>query len=301
MKSDSRRWRRTPAQESPAGEKVIIFGAGNGAVARKAYNTAQKRTRAKVNEKRLREVAELYRDNVNDGVWRAIADRFGVSPSTAGRMCVSRARPVTYPPPIPERRRHSGMTRNANGESSIYQWKRNGNLDGSKGAISYKDENGETKRYVAYGCTRQQVRAKLDKARERLTAGAPVKAASRTVGDWLAHWRVTTLAVSDRKESTRALYATLCRKHLEPALFGGITLDKLRPSNIEALVLAMRQEAVRFDDPTDVHHPASRTRRRCARWTHRAQSRRPSQAPRRRTPRSKALGRQRCRRGPQGR
>ena len=130
--------------------------------------------------------------------------------------------------------------RNANGEGSIYQWKRDGKPDGYKGALSYKDENGDTKRYVAYGHTRQQVRDKLDAARDRLKAGAPVKDANRTVADWLAHWRATTLAVSDRKESTRALYATLCRKHLEPAPFGVITLDKLRPSDVEALVLAMR-------------------------------------------------------------
>ena len=62
---------------------------------------------------------------------------------------------------------------------------------GYKGALSYKDENGKTKRYVAYGRTRKDVRDKLDKARERLTAGAPVQDAKQTVGDWLAHWRVT--------------------------------------------------------------------------------------------------------------
>lgn len=83
------------------------------------------------------------------------------------------------------------MTRNANGEGSIYRWNKNGKPAGYKGAISYKDETGTTKRYVAYGRTRQDVRAKLDAARERLTAGAPVKDAKRTVGDWLAHWRAT--------------------------------------------------------------------------------------------------------------
>lgn len=77
-------------------------------------------------------------------------------------------------------------------------------------------------------------------ARQRLDAGAPVKDAARSVGDWLAHWRATTLAASDRKESTRALYATLSRCHLEPAAFGAIPLDKLRPSDIETLVLKMR-------------------------------------------------------------
>ncbi len=134
--------------------------------------------------------------------------------------------------------------RNANGEGSIYQWKRDGKPDGYKGAISYKDEHGNTKRYVAYGRTRQQVRDKLDTARDRLKVGAPVKDANRSVADWLAHWRATTLAVSDRKESTRALYATLCRKHLEPAPFGAITLDRLRPSDVEALVLALRDKGL---------------------------------------------------------
>ena len=46
------------------------------------------------------------------------------------------------------------------------------------------------------------------------------------------------------KESTRVLYANLCRKHLEPAPFGAIPLDRLRPTNIEALVLAMRAKSL---------------------------------------------------------
>lgn len=132
------------------------------------------------------------------------------------------------------------MGRNANGEGSVYPWRRDGKSAGYKGALSYRDERGETKRYVAYGRTRAQVRAKLDAARERLAAGAPVKDAARAVGDWLSHWRATTLAVSDRKESTRHLYATLCRKHLEPPPFGAITLDRLRPSDIEALILTLQ-------------------------------------------------------------
>ena len=71
-----------------------------------------------------------------------------------------------------------------------------------------------------------------------------MKDATRTVGNWLPHWRATTLAVSDRKESTRVLYANLCRKHLEPAPFGAIPLDRLRPTNIEALVLVMRAKSL---------------------------------------------------------
>ena len=40
------------------------------------------------------------------------------------------------------------------------------------------------------------------------------------------------------------LYANLCRKHLEPAPFGAIPLDRLRPTNIEALVLSMRAKTL---------------------------------------------------------
>jgi len=134
------------------------------------------------------------------------------------------------------------MSKNANGEGSIYKWVKDGKPSGYKGALSYKDENDVTKRYVAYGRTRAEVKAKLDKARERLSAGSPIKDAKTTVGDWLVHWRATTLAVSDRKESTRALYANLSRGHLEPEPFGAIRLDKLKPSDIDALVLRMKTQ-----------------------------------------------------------
>ncbi|KZS80270.1 site-specific integrase [Mycobacterium persicum] len=134
------------------------------------------------------------------------------------------------------------MARNANGEGSIYPWKKNGKPAGYKGALSYRDENGQTKRYVAYGRTRKIVKDKLDKARERLDAGAPVRDSKQTIGEWLAYWRATGLAASDRKESTRELYARLSQKHLEAAPFGAIRLDQLKASHIDAMVLAMKAE-----------------------------------------------------------
>lgn len=132
------------------------------------------------------------------------------------------------------------MSKNANGEGSIYAWKKNGAPAGYKGAISYRDENGETKRFVAYGRTRKLVKDKLDKARERLEVGAPVRDSKQTIGEWLAYWRTTGLAASDRKESTKELYSRLSMKHLEPAPFGARRLDELKPSHIEALLLDMK-------------------------------------------------------------
>ena len=132
------------------------------------------------------------------------------------------------------------MSKNANGEGSIYKRVRDGRVLRYEGAITYTGDDGKTKRHTVYGRTRADVRDKLKKARERLETGAPVRDATRTIGDWLAHWRSTTLAASDRKESTRELYSNLCRRHLEPAPFGAIRLDRLKPSDVEALVLAMR-------------------------------------------------------------
>jgi serine/threonine protein kinase len=47
----------------------------------------------------------------------------------------------------------------------------------------------------------------LKAARERIDVGASPRNSTRTVGDCLAHWRATKLAASDRKPSTRDLYA----------------------------------------------------------------------------------------------
>jgi integrase len=129
------------------------------------------------------------------------------------------------------------MAKRANGEGNVYQ-RANGRWEAR---LSYLDtDTGQRRRVSFYGPTARAVRAELKKARERLDVGAPVKDANVTVANWLRHWCATTLAASDRKESTKALYGNLSRRHLEPNPFGGIRLDKLRPSHVESLVLAMR-------------------------------------------------------------
>jgi integrase len=131
------------------------------------------------------------------------------------------------------------MAKRASGEGSIRQ-RPNGTWEAR---ISYVDPvTGQRRSQSIYAPTAELVRDKLDEVRDRIKAEAPVRDSSQTIGDWLAHWRATTLAASGRKSSTRALYANLSRKHLEPAPFGAIRLDKLRPSHIDALVLAMRSK-----------------------------------------------------------
>lgn len=132
---------------------------------------------------------------------------------------------------------------NANGEGSIYKRTRNGRPAGYAGAISYVDDGGRLERFPAYGKTRAEVREKLNAFRERLDNGVAIKDSQQCVSNWMAHWRVTTLAASDRKDSTKELYANLSRRHLEAdAQFGSIRLDKLKPSHVEGLILTLRNK-----------------------------------------------------------
>lgn len=148
------------------------------------------------------------------------------------------------------------MSKNANGEGSIYKRMKDGRFIRYEGAITYPGPDGRTTRHVVYGPTRVAVRDKLKAARERLESGAPVKDATRTVAEWLVQWRATTLAASDRKESTREMYAALSRRHLEPAPFGEIRLDKLRPSDIDGLILALRAQTKKPKVAADGQCPA---------------------------------------------
>lgn len=134
------------------------------------------------------------------------------------------------------------MGKRGNGEGTIAKRTRNGRPAGYEGAISYVDEDGRPKRRSVYGRTAAEVRAKLKEARERLDAGAPVRDDSRTVGAWLKQWRAATLQASDRSAATKQLYSDLSRRHLEPEPFGATRLDRLKPIDVEALILAIRSQ-----------------------------------------------------------
>lgn len=132
------------------------------------------------------------------------------------------------------------MGKRSNGEGSIY-WRGDGRWTG---ALSYRDRSGRATRRVVYGRTKREVRDKLAAARKRLDGGTPVKDERETVGSVAQRWVTSTLAASGRKQTTKDNYATVARTHLVPAPFGTITLDRLRPSDVEDLILAKRAEGL---------------------------------------------------------
>lgn len=131
------------------------------------------------------------------------------------------------------------MSKRANGEGTVYQ-----RTDGRwTGAVSYADPTtGRKKRHAVYGTSQKDALAKLKAAQKRLDEGAPVKDAKETLAAYVEHWIGTTLAASDRKSSTKALYAGLARTHLTPAPLGALPLDRLKASDVEAFVHRKRTE-----------------------------------------------------------
>jgi integrase len=129
------------------------------------------------------------------------------------------------------------MSKRANGDGGIYRRASDGRW---VGALTYVDDQGKRRRHVFYGQLRREVAAKLEEARERLRADEPVKDARTTMAAFVEDWIRKALPASARKASTQSNYATIARTHLAPAPFGALTLDKLRPSDIEALLVAKR-------------------------------------------------------------
>ena len=127
-------------------------------------------------------------------------------------------------------------TRTANGTGNLRK-RPNGSWEAR---LSYTDVDGTLKRVSVYGKTQREVREKAKAVRDRVDNGAPATDDKVALAAWMARWRETTLAVSDRKESTRSLYASLSRKHIEAGVIGPIPLAKLRPSDVEKLILALR-------------------------------------------------------------
>ena len=100
--------------------------------------------------------------------------------------------------------------------------------------IRHTDEDGRSRRYTVYGSTPKEARVKASAVRERLRANLPARDRKVTLGVFAAEWIDSTLAASDRKASTKAMYATMARQHIIGSKIGGEPLDKLRPSHIEA-------------------------------------------------------------------
>ena len=91
--------------------------------------------------------------------------------------------------------------------------------DGRYGVnIRLEGADGTRRSVYFYGRTQAEARGKANDALERVSVGAPVRDATRSLGDWLAQWRETFSLASDRAVSTKEPYAGLTLRHVEPVI-----------------------------------------------------------------------------------
>lgn len=124
------------------------------------------------------------------------------------------------------------MSKNGNGEGSIYEHRRGGKKVGYRGAYTVHTSQGPKRRYVS-GKTREDVRRKLAKAMSDRDGGLVFDAGTLTVGEYLDRWLADCVKGTVR-ESTFKRYEYAIRPHLKPAL-GRIKLKSLNPAHVRTL------------------------------------------------------------------
>lgn len=125
------------------------------------------------------------------------------------------------------------------GEGSSYQRASDGRWAGS---LRYEDPlTGASRRTTVYGATEREVVRKISAIRKRIDAGAPAKDVGVSFDTYALSWVESTLEVSDRKASTKTLYAGLTKTHIIGSQLGALRLKKITPPAVERFLLALRK------------------------------------------------------------
>ena len=89
------------------------------------------------------------------------------------------------------------------------------------------DDLGEASRHTIYGDSPQEARAKAAQIRRRVEGGQPARDRRQTVAAFAQHWIDSTLQASERKQTTKVMYAGVARTHIFGSSIGRLTLDKV--------------------------------------------------------------------------
>jgi integrase len=106
------------------------------------------------------------------------------------------------------------------------------------------DDYGQASRHTVYGDTPQEARDRAAEIRRRAAEGRPARDRKQTVATFAQHWIDTSLQASDRKQTTKVMYAGVARTHIVGSSVGRLTLDKVRPSHVEGWVVELRRKGL---------------------------------------------------------
>lgn len=111
--------------------------------------------------------------------------------------------------------------------------------DGWEVSVSVTDDTGKRHRSARTVSTYREARKALAEMQRRVDTGRIARDAAVTFAVWSDRWVAEVLPASNRRGSTQQLYGQHLRTHLLPVL-GGVRLDRLRPSHVDAVVAALR-------------------------------------------------------------
>lgn len=132
-------------------------------------------------------------------------------------------------------------SRRANGEGSKPVQRKDGRWQVH---VRYVDETGLSKRVTVYGRTAKETREKAGTVRARLARKQPPKDSSALLSTFTSEWVTTTLEVSNRKTSTKAMYAALAKRHIVEDEIGRRSLDQVQARHVEGWVAGLRKKGL---------------------------------------------------------
>ena len=115
----------------------------------------------------------------------------------------------------------------ANGEGTLVKTK-----TGFRGAISYKDINGSSKRKQFYGKTQKEVKEKMDSFKSKLNSGILDFDDNLTLEKWFYRW-LFEFRKNDLKPSSFERYEGIYRNYIKGSFIGKIKLVELRTIHIQ--------------------------------------------------------------------
>lgn len=135
----------------------------------------------------------------------------------------------------------STQSRRPKGEGTIFL-----RADGKWiGRITYDDpETGLRKRAQVSGGTKTAASEALKVIRERVDAKKPPRDDKATFEAYAEQWITSTLEVSDRRQSTKTLYAGLTKTHIIGSPLGKTSLSNLTAPTVERFIAGLRKKGL---------------------------------------------------------
>lgn len=103
-------------------------------------------------------------------------------------------------------------------------------------AVPWTDSYGAKRRTFVYGSNPDEVASRVEQVRDRLKSSQPVTDSRTSLEAYAQAWIDSTLAASERKQTTKTLYAGLARTHIIGSTLGSRPLKSILPSHVERWV-----------------------------------------------------------------